>query len=347
MSVMLRPRRLTVDVTNELKALYPPTIKLAVLLVTYNHEKYILKALDSILYQDIDLDFEIVIADDASQDRTRDIIKEYLDKVGKKNYRFLDFSKNIGITKNYQRAFYACDAEYIAVLEGDDYWVNTGKLRMQLNYLHMHRECVGASTNYFVSIEERAEFYPRVEISPRWSYIDARSLIRDNLIGNFSTCMYRAKALRTLPAKLFDGESYDWIVNISLMKYGLIGFYNEPMSVYRVHLNGTWSRMSDVERVDSQLGALARFDEITGFVFKEDFQKLREHLHDFRRTLIVDPMAVRNAAVQDAIRRSRHPLATRLMHAAHRRLPAGATSFVRNLMPRGFRQNVIKIMTGH
>jgi glycosyltransferase involved in cell wall biosynthesis len=351
MSTRLRPRRFTVDVTQELKPLYPATTRLAVLLVTYNHEAYIQKALESILFQDIELDFEIVIADDASSDGTRDLIRQILNTAGKKNYRFLDYSKNLGITKNYQRAFYACNADYIAVMEGDDYWINTGKLRMQLNYLHTHRECVAASANYFVNIAEQGRFYPRVEIKAEWTYIDARTLIRDNIIGNFSTCMFRAKALTALPPKLFDGESYDWIINITLLKYGLIGFYNEPLSVYNVHLGGTWSKMTDVERLDSQLGAIDRFNEITGQVFETDFGMLRDHLLRLRSEFLgeaenLDPRAIRNKAVMEAIQRSKFPLATRVFHAIHRRLPRWFVVAIRYTMPSALKRPLINSMTG-
>lgn len=350
MSIIQRPRRFTVDSTFELKPLYPATTRLAILLVTYNHSKYVRRALESILFQDIELDYEIVIADDASTDDTREVIREFLEVNGKTNFRFLDYSRNLGITKNYQRSVYACNSEYVAILEGDDYWINTGRLRILLNHLHVHRECVGVSSNYFVSIEERAEFYPRVPVRAEWSYIDARMLIRDNVIGNFSTCMYRTKALSNLPPKMFDGESYDWIFNICLMKHGLIGFYNEPLSVYNVHLNGTWSRMTDIERIESQLGALERFDTVTGFVFKDDFDALRQRLSGQREAAVLkheevhDPKVKRNKEVNDAIQRSRFPFLTRVLHAIHFRMSPGTKTTLNKITPSFLKKVIVRLM---
>src|SRR5467141_1026888 len=90
--------------------------KLSVLLVTYNHEGYIRQALDSVLMQETDFDFEIVVADDYSQDSTIAVIKEYQAK--HPQLRILSSERNVGITRNYQRGFAACRGEYIAVLEG-------------------------------------------------------------------------------------------------------------------------------------------------------------------------------------------------------------------------------------
>src|SRR5205085_12529467 len=99
--------------------------KLSVLLVTYNHEQYIRQALDSVLMQRTDFDFEIVVADDFSQDSTRAIVEGY--QAEYYNIRILQSEKNVGITHNYQPGSAACRGEYVAVLEGDDYWTSPNK----------------------------------------------------------------------------------------------------------------------------------------------------------------------------------------------------------------------------
>jgi len=94
---------------------------LSVLLVCYNQKDFLPQALDSILMQKTSFEFEIVVANDLSTDGSQQILEQYASKHS--IIRILPSSVNLGITKNYQRGFAACLGDYIAVLEGDDYWV--------------------------------------------------------------------------------------------------------------------------------------------------------------------------------------------------------------------------------
>jgi len=106
---------------------------ISIAIITYNHEKYISQAIDSVLSQEINEEIEIVIGDDGSVDKTVDIIKKYLNR-----YSFIKLMshENIGISKNIYDVFKNCSGEYIAVLEGDDYWLDKSKLKKQLKILH-------------------------------------------------------------------------------------------------------------------------------------------------------------------------------------------------------------------
>ncbi len=109
-------------------------IKVNVCVITYNHEEFIEKALASILNQKADFDFDIVIGDDCSSDKTKEIILKY-----KQRYpdliRILFSEKNIGMRENFLRSLKACKGKYIAILEGDDYWTDEYKLQKQFDYL--------------------------------------------------------------------------------------------------------------------------------------------------------------------------------------------------------------------
>ncbi|ELA00677.1 glycosyl transferase [Cupriavidus sp. TKC] len=253
-------------------------MKLSVLLITYNHARYIREALDSVLWQDIDFPFEVVVCDDASTDNTRELVAEYVGKDPRISFRFLADAPNMGVTRNYQRGFAAVESEYVATLEGDDIWCSPQKLSQQLAFLEAHRECSVCGCNYFVYLEEEARYTERVERGEGFRYLDSRQLIADNLIGNFSTCMYRADSLKRLPAKLFDMRAYDWAVNIVMGRFGLIGFLNTPMSIYRIHGAGTWSLLSHRQKLTSQLEVLPQYDAITDGVFAEDFNALAARL---------------------------------------------------------------------
>ena len=114
-------------------------MKLNIILITYNQQNYIRQTVESILMQTTDFDFNIVVADDCSPDSTLDIIKEYVEE-SKIEFVFLKNEKNLGYTENYKRAFAACNAEYIAIMEGDDYWTSPLHLQKHVDFLDLHKE---------------------------------------------------------------------------------------------------------------------------------------------------------------------------------------------------------------
>ncbi len=248
--------------------------RITVLLITYNHSKHIEKSIESILGQQLDEPFEIVVADDDSTDSTIAILKRYAKQNSHIKFKFLESFENIGITGNYQRAFSACQGEYVAVMEGDDYWVSPYKLAKQCEFLDEHWECDLCSVNYFIYEEKFCKLTPRVPIGTGYTVLSARDLIADNLVGNFSACMYRRKALDLLPPKVFEISSYDWIINICIARNGLIGFLQQPMTVYRIHDDGAWSLLSQVQKLEAQLELIPAYDILTNKVFHTEFEAL-------------------------------------------------------------------------
>ena len=116
---------------------FKPIISVA--MVVYNHEKYLDHALQSIFEQKISVPFEVVIGEDCSQDSSREIIDQWKNRypeIIKPLYR----EHNIGMVKNVNEVIFSCQGEYVAWLEGDDYWTDKEKLQKQLFFLQNHRE---------------------------------------------------------------------------------------------------------------------------------------------------------------------------------------------------------------
>ena len=218
------------------------------------------------------------MADDQSSDDTVAILRGYAEAHPEIPFTFLDGSTNLGVTRNYQRAFAACRSEYVAVMEGDDYWVSPYKLARQRDFLDAHWECDMCGVNYYVFDEAGCRFTPREPETSGYEILTARDLIAHNLVSNFSTCMYRRTALAGLPSRVFDVQSYDWAINICVGRSGMIGFLREPMSVYRVHAGGEWNRLTPVERLESQLALIPDYDAVTDGVFHADFLALANRL---------------------------------------------------------------------
>ena len=119
-------------------------IMVSVIVLTYNHEQYVRRALESILEQNTDLRYEILIGDDASTDGTVDIIREYEGKYPE-IIKVFPSEQNQGTTKNAYRLFQQARGKYLASCEGDDYWTCTEKMQTQVEFLEKHPEYIGCS----------------------------------------------------------------------------------------------------------------------------------------------------------------------------------------------------------
>lgn len=110
----------------------------SILTITYNHEQFIAQALDSFLVQKTNFNFEIIIGEDCSTDNTLKIIKQY-QKKHPNLIKLLPSDKNLGIEANFFRTTKACSGKYIAICDGDDYWIDDNKLQLQVDFLENNK----------------------------------------------------------------------------------------------------------------------------------------------------------------------------------------------------------------
>jgi glycosyltransferase involved in cell wall biosynthesis len=119
-------------------------MKVSVVIVTYNHGKYVQQAIESVVSQKVTFPFEIIVADDKSTDETVAIVKKFQQKhpeLIKPIFR----EENIGTTRNICDAFKRCKGEYLIGFGGDDYWIDSDKLQIQADWLDCHPEYVAVS----------------------------------------------------------------------------------------------------------------------------------------------------------------------------------------------------------
>lgn len=253
------------------------SVKVSILVVTYNHEKFIREALDSIIMQEHDYSYEIVIADDSSTDGTLQIIEEYSDKYT--NFTIIPREENLGITQNYKRGFKACKGEYIAVLEGDDYWTSPYKISKMVEFLEENRGCALAFNRFVVSDTSKRKFNIQPwPVHEKFQLITVSDLIQDNMIGNFSTCVYRNSIINNIDPSLYEIKVYDWMFNIVNAQFGLIGYIPEVMSVYRLHSGGTWTRKTEEEQIQEMINSMDIYNKYLDFVYDSDFVAHQERL---------------------------------------------------------------------
>lgn len=245
--------------------------RISVLLLAHNLEAYIAQALESVLMQQVDAPYEIVIGEDCSTDRTRAIIASYARRYPHK-IRPIFRRQNLGMNRNFAHTLKACRGRYVALLDGDDFWTSPQKLQRQLDFLEEHPHCSVCFHNVNVVYEnESKEPHPFHMQHPVHHISKALpnpiSDLEDILPGNFlQTCsvMFRYGLFQDLPQWFCAMPTYDWPLHILNAQHGQIAYLDHIWGVYRVHQAGFWSmKMSmydNLEDVKSMIQAYTLLD---------------------------------------------------------------------------------------
>ena len=222
-----------------------PDIRVSVAIFIYNHEAYIQESLQSVLMQRTNFKYEIVIGDDCSTDQSGAILEryaaEYPDKI-----RLIRRPKNIGMNRNFIETLRACRGEFIALLDGDDYWIHPEKLHKQVDFLLTHPECAGCFHNAFVG--------QRFDLESMFIYPGkgARTVGLDDLwLSNpvpTAACMVRARLVEEPPEWFYELILGDLPLLILIARFGNFGYLTEIMSFYRAHSGGAWTSTSAERR---------------------------------------------------------------------------------------------------
>lgn len=227
-------------------------MKVSVLIMTYNHERFIRQAVDSVLNQKTNFEFEILISEDCSEDKTREIVKEYK-KLFPETISLLLSDRNIKNNRIVTRGIEAAKGKYIALLDGDDYWTSSDKLQKQSDFLDKHPECTICFNNALVIDEENQ----KKEHNWTPDYVPDITTMKYLWQGNYiatSATMFRNGVIGNIPDWYTDFFPItDWPLHLLNAEYGKIGFINETMSVYRMHEKGMYSPYSEIKKQDETL----------------------------------------------------------------------------------------------
>ncbi|MCL2718599.1 MAG: glycosyltransferase [Lachnospiraceae bacterium] len=214
-------------------------MEISVLLFTYNHEKFIRKSLDSVIAQVIDVPFEILICDDASTDRTKAIIREYkINEPDKIKLYFRKFNGNHP-SKYFYYLISKAKGRYFAVLEGDDYWIDSQKLQKQYEFMEANPQysaCTG--DNIFID-EDGQRLYgldlkqKSIKSSNVFTIDDYRQGMR---AGHISTAFFRNYFDKEKYKILYRANNYigDFTLEILCLIKGDIYCMDESFSAWRI-----------------------------------------------------------------------------------------------------------------
>lgn len=224
---------------------------LTIIMPTYNKKQYIDQALDSIFMQKTTYNYEIIVADDASNDGTLDIVNKYAIKYPNK-IKILESKTNQKLFKNILRAYAITKTDYFCVLDPDDYWIDEEKIQKALDFLETHKDFTiyAANTNMLYSDgTKKAWVMAKQKESNFKDYLQGRALL-----GHTSSCVFRNVIFKNgLPSKLtqlecasnevsYRGDSFRNIIHIH---EGKSFFTQEIDSIYRITEEGIWQSLDN------------------------------------------------------------------------------------------------------
>ena len=254
-------------------------MKVSILCIAFNHEKYIRDALEGFVNQKTDFDFEVIVHDDASTDRTADIIKEYAEKYPHLIKPILQmenqFSKRVDICREIM--FPVATGSYIATCEGDDYWIDTQKLQLQVDFLDQNPQysaCVHNSYKQEMLTGKKTVLYGTQDCDLYTTHV----LNGGACCYQTASLMFRREAFYDFPPFLPVFHDYPFSIHLSFL--GPIRYMSRVMSVYRF---GTESSSVSAARKDMRRTAeiykyvidlLRQVNEYTNFVYDGQIKEL-------------------------------------------------------------------------
>lgn len=248
-----------------------------VLMVSYNHSKYIRKALESVLAQKTEYNFIIKIFDDCSTDGTQEIIKEYCEKYP--NLIQACFSEhNLGAQANILRAYKSVDTKYLAMLECDDYWCDKNKLQLQIKALEENPVCSFSAHNTR-SINENDEYRQKEDYK---TVVSNKKIKKLNIINLDNLRKFRYDYMNHVSSRVIRTQCIDWenLKNVEnflydncqfyyLMLQGPMHYINKVMSVYNMNTSSTFSGAQINKKIRIHTDNLWQLNKDTNYVIED------------------------------------------------------------------------------
>lgn len=268
----------------------------SVVCITYNQRDYIKDALRGFLLQKTDFPFEVIVHDDASTDGTREIIRAFRDEYPGIVRLILQSENQYSQgKKNTLVAAAKAKGEYVALCEGDDFWIGRDKLQRQVDFLRAnpkHNLCFHRQKKYPDSASLKESFYELFVYPARPSVVSVGSLIIGD--GGFvptASIVVRRVALEGLPDWFYECPVGDFFIQVICSAPAGALFLPDRLSCYRRASNGSWSAsvLSSAERrffhVKRMVVALRRLDGYFSFKFRRGISILGDVsvLHELLR----------------------------------------------------------------
>jgi glycosyltransferase involved in cell wall biosynthesis len=265
----------------------PAEVKVSVAMITYNHERFIAQAIESVLMQETDFPVELVIGEDCSTDSTRAIVQEYAARYPDK-IKALLHPHNLGPAyspgkNNLVSVLKACTGKYVALLEGDDYWTDPRKLQKQVEFLDTHPSCALCFHKVLVVQDDKSSEPYVFEPKCLKETYTLKDYLGSDLLQTGSI-MFRSSLVGDYPVWFYEVPIGDWGLVTLLAEHGDLGYIDELMGVYRMYAGGLWSATRRAVQLQWKIHTLAtinvhlrfRYDDTIRARMSRYYRELRQ-----------------------------------------------------------------------
>ncbi|MFV9484350.1 glycosyltransferase [Christiangramia sp. ASW11-125] len=206
-------------------------ICVSIFLLTFNQEEFIGQTIESILGQQTDFKYQLVIGEDCSSDNTRQICEKYA-RENPNKIKLLPSEVNHGLIKNFIRTYKQCNGKYVAICDGDDYWNDPFKLQKQVDFLEANPDFGIVFTSFKLLFPDGRMF--EKDYSKQAEITNFEELILGNYICSATAVFRNKKNINDFPGWLDTCPYGDWPLYLWTTKKGAkIKYLDEVTAVYR------------------------------------------------------------------------------------------------------------------
>lgn len=253
----------------------------SVVMITYGHEDYIEESINGILAQVFDAEIELIISDDCSPDNTENVVKNIIANHPNGHWiKYIKHTENKGAIPNFVWAISQAKGKYIALCEGDDYWIDPLKLKKQVDFLENNPE-YSLTFHKIKELTTREEKFTFTNPDEEKTYTIS-DLSKENFIITVSVVF--KNNMETIPDWLQYSPIGDYPLHLLNASYGLIKYFPDEMAVYRVG-SGMWSTQNTVDQIVNTMFSL-RFLLQHFKNNKEVFDNLKAQYTNFQKALL-------------------------------------------------------------
>lgn len=250
--------------------------------MTYNQANYIKQCLDSILCQKININFDVLVHDDCSNDGTYEILLDYQKQysnihiIHEKDRQFLKLGFNKMI---YENVVPCINSKYVAYCDGDDYWCDDHKLQKQYDFMETHKD-------YSMCFHSAYQLKNNNEMSSKWFFGDEEDIDMSLLINDepgiriaTSSIFLRSDVFKDFPNWRLNFPVEDVPMYMNALLKGKIHRLKDIMCVYRQFANGSWSTQNknDIVRklnhINSIINSTQEFNVETNYKYNDLVKK--------------------------------------------------------------------------
>lgn len=242
-------------------------IVVSVCISAYNHREFIEETLNSILEQECNFNYEVVLSNDFSTDNTHSVISQYLEQhPNAYRIRYYNQQTNLGINANLIFTLENAAGKYIALLEGDDYWLDKHKLQKQFDFMEDNKDYTLCTAAYrTITVDNKLvdrKLHENIE-GKTYEFSTTKSFM-----PNYLNMFFRRQVLDIEKLKTFS-YSGDNVIFLMCLSKGKAYFHNEIFGFRRIHSQSAWTAKSETEKKRmgiEQLKGLYRFPEFRTIV---------------------------------------------------------------------------------